>query len=113
MRSQFANDKFLEEIDSGSGGKSEACVFQHQSCPTITLRVIEVGNAACGEAAEDGGVVRLPVSIVALADERIGERIKHSRMFASAPFVKVSRILLEERRQQGAANECVAQEVGV
>src|SRR5262249_11742774 len=65
------------------------------------------------ETAENGGVIGLPVSVVALADHRTGKRIEKSRPPRSRAFVEKPRILLEEREQDGAADKRAGNGIGV
>src|SRR4029077_6242230 len=105
IRSEFANEKFLKEIGGGSCANPEGRVFERQARPAIFRRIVGVGDAAGGETSEDTRVIWLPVSIVALTDDGIGDGIKKPRSLTAGALVEIARILFQDRGEYRAANE--------
>src|ERR1700682_4390912 len=102
---KFANHKFLDEVGGCGGANADGGIFESE-CDAVAIFgwVIEIGDAAGGKAPGDRGISRLPFSIVAFANNGIGEGIENSRALAASAFVKITGILFEERRQDGAAD---------
>ena len=103
--SEFADDEFLEDVDGSGGAHTDGCVVQGQREATVFFRVVEIGEAAGGEASEDAGVIWLPMLVVAFADEEGSDGVKDAGARAAGSFVEVARILFEERGEDGAADE--------
>ena len=73
IRSQLGDDKFLEDIgDSGFPEADEGVGEDEASSVTIVRGIVEIGDSASSDIAEDAGVVGLPVAVVALADDGTG-----------------------------------------
>ena len=72
---QLPDDKFLQKIVRSARANGDEGVIERHGRIAIRSGIIEIGDAACGEAAEDTGVIWLPVSIVAFADNGVGDRI--------------------------------------
>src|SRR5277367_6288835 len=53
------------------------------------------------------------MSVVALANYRVGKGIQNPRSLAPASFVKISRILFQQRWQNSGANERTRNRIGV
>ena len=53
------------------------------------------------------------MSVVAFADDRIGEGIQSSGTIAAGAFVEIARVLLQERGQDGASDESAGHGVGI
>src|SRR5260370_21477638 len=49
-------------------------------------------------------VVRLPVTVVPLANHGIGNRIQHPRSLTPASLIEITWVLLQERRQYGSSD---------
>ena len=79
----------------------------------FSLGIVKIGDPASGQAAKDAGIICLPVAIVTLADDGIGQRVEHTRAHAAGAFVEIARILFQERRKYCTADECAGDEVGV
>ena|ERR1700693_3752352 len=76
---ELADYEFLEEVGGGGFADADERVLKCQFRAIAILgRIVEVGDAASREAADDAGIIWLPVSIVALADDRIGERVENA-----------------------------------
>jgi hypothetical protein len=73
IRSQLRGNEFLEDIRDSRFPNPDQRVREHQSdCIAILGWIVEIGDSAGGEISGDAGIVRLPVSIVALADNGVG-----------------------------------------
>src|SRR5207247_4889222 len=62
---------------------------------------------------KNAGVVGLPVSVVALADHSVSQCIEGPRSSAAGSFVKIPRILFEDRGQYGVADHVGEEKVSV
>ena len=71
----------------------------------ITGRIVKVRNPRRCEVPEDSGVISLPVSIVAFADDCTGKRIENSRSCGARSLVEITRGLLQKRRQYRISDE--------
>src|SRR5882762_5409647 len=110
----FPDDKLLQKVDRGSLANPDERVFKRQFQSIAILRwIVEIGDTASGEASKDTRVICLPVSIVALANDGIGDRIQDPRALAAGSLVEITGILLQQRRQYGAPDECAGNKVGV
>ena len=76
LAGQFAEEKFLEKIGGGRCSNADEGGFKRQCRIAIRLWIVEIGDAACGEATEESGVIHLPVSIITFADNGLGDRIE-------------------------------------
>ena len=64
-------EKFLKNVIDGSFTNPKTRAFKNESHPiSITLGIIKIGDPACCKAPGDVGVVRLPTSVVAFAEDR-------------------------------------------
>src|SRR5579883_539920 len=105
------NNKFLEEVGNGILSQQNQCIVEGEPDAAVFRRIVEIRDASGAEAAQHTGVVWLPVPIVALADEGIGNRIEHSRTGTSVPSVKIPRILPENCRQNGARDKYIRRRI--
>jgi hypothetical protein len=70
---QLADEKFLDEIGACGGAYSYRATFEGQSDSIAILsRVVEVGNSSSRQISYDARVIDLPISVVALANNRVG-----------------------------------------
>ena len=61
--------KFLKNVGEGIKADSDQAVFKHYAHSiSVLLWEVEVGDGARGKVPHNGRDIRLPVSIVALAD---------------------------------------------
>src|SRR5450755_4347145 len=68
-------DEFLKEIRDGGNANANARVLKSQFGAIAVLgRIVEIRNAARRQAAQDIRVIRLPASIVSLANDGVGHR---------------------------------------
>src|SRR6516225_9723402 len=84
---QFADDEFLQDIVSRRSADADERVFKRYGHIAVALGIVKVGDAAGGKAAEDRGVIGLPVSIIAFANHGVGKRIEETPVPRSGPFV--------------------------
>src|SRR5580765_4372125 len=111
---QFPDHKFLQNVGRRRFADSDQRIFEGESdAVAIACRIIEIGNAARGQSAQNSRIIRLPFSLVALANDGIRDGIKYSRLLASRPFVEISRILFEKRRQNRAADKSAGCQIRV
>src|SRR5438876_4969451 len=88
-------------------------MFKRQRGVAIRLWIIEVEDAAGGEASEHRGVMGRPVSIDPLTDHRGGNRVEEPRPPRAGSFVKIPRILFKHGRQNGPADKRSYGRVGI
>src|SRR5260370_2529827 len=114
IRRDLAEDKFSQDVDGSACAKSDERVFKCQ-CRAIAITgwVVKIGNAARGQASENLGIIRLPMSIVPLANHCIGNRIESPRSPTTITLIKITRILFQKRGQDGASDEGVCYKVRV
>src|SRR5580698_9178133 len=85
---QPSDDKFLKEIGCSCFSNFDERIFERQCRSIAVLRwIVQVGNTACGDASEDAGVIRLPASVIALANHGIGNRVEKARSLTAASLV--------------------------
>src|ERR1700726_290938 len=113
VRRQLPDDEFLQDIGGGGCADADPGVFKDQRGAAIFRRIVEIGNSARGDAAEDVRVIRLPALVIALADKRIRDGVQDPRMRAPGSLVKIARILFQDRRKNGAADERAYGQVGI
>src|SRR5262249_11387907 len=61
----------------------------------VALKVLEIRDSCCRQVAQNIGVVRLPVPVVASADHHARDGIQRPRPDASRALVEVTRILVQ------------------
>src|SRR5262245_31848582 len=72
--------KLLSHMADGAAGNADRGVLEHEPrAPSIFLGVVEVRDGSRRQASEDSRVVRLPPSVVALADDAAGQRVEDPR----------------------------------
>ena len=74
---------------------------------------VQAGEGPRADVAQHIGVVRLPLAVVALADDDGRDGIERTMQDAAAAVVEVARVLLEYRRKDGRAEEGGAEVVSV
>src|SRR5262249_22300536 len=111
---ESADDEFLEEIGGSVRADADQRGFHGEAEAVAVLsRVIEIGDAASGQASENAGVVRLPVTVIALADHGVGEGEKNAGSRGAVASVEITRVLLEQGGQDGAADKCTRDGIAV
>jgi hypothetical protein len=114
IRSHLPDEEFLQDVRSGGCANPNQRVFKRQPRSlTVFRRIVKIGDASCGKVSEDARVVGLPVSVVALANHGVGQRVQNPGSLATASLVEITRILLQERRQDGASDERTGNKVGI
>ena len=113
MWRELAGEKFLEDTGACRSGNADQRILEGEPNATAGSRIVSVGKAARRQGAQHIGIVWLPAPIVAFADDRIGYSVKETRFAGARSFVKISRILLQKRGQDRAANECSRNKVRV
>ena len=108
IRGDFFYDEFLEEIGGRGGADADGGIFEGKRGASVVRRIVGIGNASGDQAAENRGVSGLPSAVVALADDGHGNGVESAGSFATGTFIEVTRILLQEGRQNCAADECAS-----
>src|SRR5579859_3229523 len=73
---QMANKEFLQKVADGGGADTDPRIFEGEFRSLAVVRgIVKVRDAAGGEAAEDAGIVCLPVSVVAFADDGVRDGV--------------------------------------
>ena len=102
----------VDHVGDGTKASTDGGALEDEGCSgAIGSGVVGVGDTTGGEASEDGGVVELPVVVVSLADDGIGDGEEDARMDAAGAFIEVAGILLEEDGKDGVS-EYVSGEEG-
>src|SRR5208282_1231073 len=70
-------------------------------------------ETAGSQASQNVRVIRLPVTIVALADEGIGDGVQGARLGGAGALIEIARILFQKGRQDGGADEGAVDGVGI
>jgi hypothetical protein len=77
--SPSADDEFLEKIGNRRCAYTDQGVFKSESDSIAIFGcVVDVGDCAGRQAADEAGVIRLPVAIIAFANHGLGESAKNS-----------------------------------
>ena len=96
---EVLEEELLEESADGSRADADEDVGDGDlSIMFIAVRVVEAGDAAGREVSEDVGVVWLPVSVVAFADDDGRDGVEGTVDDAAFAFVEVARVLMKKRR---------------
>src|SRR5260370_41753022 len=110
----YADEEYLEDLEDGRLPDPKPRVFEDEPHSiSIVLGIVKIGEPARGEASGDTRIIRLPTPIVTLTHYGIGERIQEARTLASRSFVELTRILLQDGGQYGAADERAGNDVRV
>src|SRR5579871_6156199 len=108
------NHKFLQDVGGRIGSDSDGSIVESESgAVAVGAGIIKIGNSAGGQAAKNSRIVWLPAAIVAFANQGHGDGVEKARAKAAGAFIEVARVLLEQRGQDGAADEGAADSVGI
>ena len=94
---EFAQNELLEHSVSYPCGGADSEVLEQQPHAAIRLGIVGVRNGRRGQNATHARVVRLPVPVVSLTDEGIGERMQSARLIRTRALVEVAWILVQKR----------------
>src|ERR1700746_1649955 len=109
----MAQEKLLgESVHDARAGDLEPSA-KHQSWSAILPGVVEIRERAGDEIAADAGVVRLPATVVTLGYERRFGRMEEARLLGPGALIEVARILVKQRREDGAADDDIGEGAGV
>jgi len=112
-RRQFPDHKFLQQIRRRILANSNQRIFKNQIRPAILVRIIRIRNPARNQAPTNRRIIELPAPVVALAHHRHRHRVPYPRPHRSGSLVKISRVLLQQRRQNRSAEKCTGHEIRV
>src|ERR1700758_5427206 len=107
------NDKFLENTGNAAFGNSDQRSLHQQTRIAIAGRIVRIGESSCGKAADNCRVIRLPLFVVALADQRITERVEKSLLGGTRALVEVAWILFQQRWQNRAVDKRTKKDIAV
>ena len=111
---ESGHDKFLNDVHGGRFSDADQRVFKRQfGAVAILRRVIKVRDAARRQAADDCRIIRLPAAVIAFADHRVGDRVAHALAHRAGSFVKIARVLLQQRWQNRAADKSASDHISV
>ena len=80
MGGEFTDQELLKQVLRGARCNADAGRFKrHAQIRLVAGWIVEVGDSAGGQAAEDGGIVCLPTAVVALADDGIRNGLPETR----------------------------------
>ena len=90
-------EKLLKEGSDGAGtDTNEDIVDGDLSVVFFATGIVEAGDAAGGEVAEDVGVIWLPAAVVSLADNDSGDGVERTRDNTTFASVEVARVLMQK-----------------
>src|ERR1700730_16608082 len=116
MISGFAGDpaknKFLCQVGGRSLPGVDKKIPEEKPEATIRRRIVGIGDSSRAQIATDSRVVRLPLSVVSAADEWAVVCVERAGLTCARSVVKVARVLMQKRRQDGAADHDVGKAVG-
>src|SRR6202795_1643180 len=75
VRREPGHDKFLKNICRRTASDPDCRIFESQGRPAVLRGIIKIRNSTGGQSSQDAGIIRLPMPIVALADNRVGNGI--------------------------------------
>src|SRR5277367_1242094 len=104
FRRQFAQQELAHQVIQRMRADVEKAIANRQANSAITGRMVQVRNAASSECSQDVGVIRLQLSTICSADDRRRDGVKSARLPASAAAIKIPRVLVQKRRQDGTAD---------
>ena len=109
----MAQEELAEQVVGGVAGDVEEAVAEGETDAAIIGGMIGVGDGGGGEAAEDVGVAGLRPAVVAAGADGELEGIEEALADGAGAFVEVAGILVQERGQDGAAEQAGVEVVDV
>src|SRR5271166_41337 len=108
---EFAQYEFLnypaQYTLSGIDGK----LPQNHSCSPVRVWIVGVHESGGRQVTSHARVIHLPLAIVAPANERTGHGMLQARCCRSRALIEIARILMQNRREDSAADQNVAHSV--
>ena len=103
---EVAQQELLKQrAETAFADANEDVVHRGLEVVTGAVRVVQAGERAGAHVAQHIGVVRLPVAVVALADDHRGDGVQRAVDDRAAAVVEVARVLAEERGKDRRAEE--------
>ena len=102
-----AQDELLCQVGCRALARSDKEIPQEQSDTAIRWRIVGIRESSGGQVTAYSRVVRLPPSVVSLANEWAGKCVDSARPICARALVEIARVLVQERRQDGAADHNV------
>src|SRR5579871_94382 len=104
VRGEFAQHELLQDSRHAALAQPDKRVLKKQSGAAIAGRIVGVGKGSGGKAADDAGIVRLPLlGAIVAGDDRVFQRVGQARFLGARALVEISRVLMEDGRQNGTA----------
>lgn len=94
-------------------GCNDGCALKGQSNATIRWWIVEIGDSPSDEVSKNIGVIRLSLSVVALATHVRADRIPESCFETPLSKAEITRILMEENREDSVSNDRAVEAVSV
>src|SRR5262249_43340707 len=101
----------------GEGGTDALCspdrkIPEDQADTAICSRVVQVGDCRCRQNSAQGRVVRPQIPIVVPAVKRAQNGVSESRSGCASSLIKIARIVVQQRWQDGATDHDVDKAIG-
>src|ERR1700739_1099343 len=113
MRGELFGEKFLKHAGDRASSNADRRILEGEPNPAAGCRVVSIRNAARCQCAQHIGVIWLPSSVVAFANDRVDHCVKEPRFTAARSLVEIPGILFEKRRQNRTPNERSRDKVGI
>lgn len=105
--------EFYKERTQAALRCNHECAFDSEFQTSIGGGIVQVRDAASDKVAKNIRVVRLPLSVIALASHGGSNRVPHSFDDAACAHAKVTRVLMEESRKDGISDDGAVEAVSV
>src|ERR1700751_1364655 len=102
-----ADDELLSQAGANPFCGPDYKISKDKANPAIRSGKIEVRETGCRPIAAKAGVIWHRFSAVAPGDKGAEHRMSNSRACCASTLIKVARILMQQRRQDGAADHYV------
>src|ERR1700722_6110326 len=99
------HQKLLKKVPDRTRSGPNQPVLNHQPTSPVARRIISVRDPRRRQVAQHIGVVRLPLPVISLADRNRRHRIKRPRPDTSLALIKITWVLMKNRRQNRAPKE--------
>ena len=108
-----AEEELLHQMARGSAAETFQDVMKEPQPGSRAGGIVQGRDLAGRQIAQNIGIVGLPVTVVALANESCGDGMERSRPDAAGTLVEVARVLVKDRLRQHMANDDAVNVVGI
>ena len=112
-RRKPTQNKLLDEPIGHVGGDIDAKGPKDQSRATVLLRIIGFGDGSRSQVSTQAGIVRLLAPVIALADERVAQRVDRARPVCARALVEVAQVLMQDRGQNRPADHDICHAIRI